>query len=191
MCCERIKIFLLLKLIQVVIWWILYTNQSTLFYFGFFEFTSFLKPRCWLGHYLCIPEPGRLGCVISKQIGVNGDTYPSVAISQKVTKNLPVSFYSPTPEFNHYQIIWLRITDEVWISEIVAVRPGLEPQFSCSAIPSLTTHHSCFQNVRSLHPVKVWLQCLLSWTNAYTHSFSLIFQTHSHVCQVWSSPVFF
>ena len=45
-----------------------------------------------------VPEPGRLGCVISIEIGVKSDAYP-VAISQKVTKNLPVSFYSPIPGF--------------------------------------------------------------------------------------------
>ena len=58
------------------------------------------KARCWKppGHYLCIPEPGRPDCVISIHIGVNGDAYP-VAISPKVTKNLPVSFYSPTSGF--------------------------------------------------------------------------------------------
>ena len=58
-----------------------------------FYFTK-LKVRCWKppGHYLCIPEPGRPDCVISIEIGVNGDTYP-VAISPRVTKNLPVSFY--------------------------------------------------------------------------------------------------
>ena len=57
---------------------------------------SEFKTRCWEppGRYLCIPEPGRPGCVISIEIGVKGDVYP-VAISQKVTKNLPVSFYSP------------------------------------------------------------------------------------------------
>ena len=43
-------------------------------------------------------EPGRLGCVVSIQKCVKSDVYP-VAISQKVTKNLPVSFYSPMPEF--------------------------------------------------------------------------------------------
>ena len=61
---------------------------------------SIFKPRCGEqpGHYLCTPEKGRLGCPISKQKGVNGDAYP-VAISQKVTKNLPVSFYSPAPGF--------------------------------------------------------------------------------------------
>ena len=43
-----------------------------------------IKPQCWEppGHYLCTPEPDRLGCVISIQIGVNGDAYP-VAISEK------------------------------------------------------------------------------------------------------------
>ena len=61
------------------------------------------KLKCWKlpGHYLCTPEPaaaGRLGCVISIQKGVKSDVYP-VAVSQKVTKNLPVSFYSPTPRF--------------------------------------------------------------------------------------------
>ena len=59
------------------------------------------KARCWKppGHYLCIPEPGRPDCVISIEIGVNGDAYPA-AISPKVTKNLPVSFYSPTSGLN-------------------------------------------------------------------------------------------
>ena len=51
-----------------------------------------LKPP---GHYLCTPELGTPDCVISIEIYVNGDAYP-VAIGQKVTKNLPVSFYSPT-----------------------------------------------------------------------------------------------
>ena len=62
-----------------------------------------LKDQCWKlpGHYLCIPEPGRPDCVISIEIGVNGDAYP-VAISPKVTKNLPVSFYSTTSGFNNY-----------------------------------------------------------------------------------------
>ena len=60
-----------------------------------------LKPRCLkpTGHYLYTPELGRLGCVISIQKGVNCDAYP-VSFSQKVTKNLPVSFYIPTPGFN-------------------------------------------------------------------------------------------
>ena len=60
-----------------------------------------VKARCWKppGRYLCTPEPGRPDCVISIEICVNGDVYP-VAISQKVTKNLPVSFYSPMPGFN-------------------------------------------------------------------------------------------
>ena len=59
-----------------------------------------LKPQCWkpLGHYLCTHEPGRLGYVIYTQKGVNGYVYP-VAVSQKVMKNLPVSFYSRTPGF--------------------------------------------------------------------------------------------
>ena len=60
-----------------------------------------VKPWCWKppGHYLCIPEPGRLGCIIPIEKGVKGDAYP-VAISQKVMKNLPVAFYSPTPGLN-------------------------------------------------------------------------------------------
>ena len=47
----------------------------------------------------------RSGCVISIQTGVKGDAYP-VAITQKVTKNLPVSIYSPMPGFklNHTSI---------------------------------------------------------------------------------------
>ena len=59
-----------------------------------------LKARCLKppGHYLCTPGPGRPDCIISIEKGVNGYTYP-VAISQKVKKNLPVSFYSPTPGF--------------------------------------------------------------------------------------------
>ena len=40
----------------------------------------------------------RPDCVISIEIGVNGDAYPA-AVSQKVTKNLPASFYSPMPGF--------------------------------------------------------------------------------------------
>ena len=61
---------------------------------------TILKARCWKppGHYQCIPEPGRPDCVISIEIGVNGEAYP-VAISPKVTKNIPVSFYSPTSGF--------------------------------------------------------------------------------------------
>ena len=51
------------------------------------------------------PEPGRLVCVISIEIGVNGDAYPA-AVSQKVAKNLPVSFYSPTSGFKKYTIAW-------------------------------------------------------------------------------------
>ena len=59
-----------------------------------------VKARCWKppGHYLRTPQPGRPDCVISIEIGVNGDAYP-VAVRQKVTKNLPVSFYSPMPGF--------------------------------------------------------------------------------------------
>ena len=59
-----------------------------------------IKARCWEppGRCLCIHETGRLDCIISKEIGVNGDAYP-IAISQKVTKNLPASFYSPMPGF--------------------------------------------------------------------------------------------
>ena len=55
---------------------------------------SHFKPRCLKppGLYLCTPEPGRPGCVIFIRNGVNGDVNP-VAISQKVTKNLPVSFF--------------------------------------------------------------------------------------------------
>ena len=59
------------------------------------------SPRIPLGTFsilLCIPEPGRPDCVIFIEIGVNGDAYP-VAINPKVTKNLPVSFYSPTSGF--------------------------------------------------------------------------------------------
>ena len=59
-----------------------------------------LKPP---GHCLCTTEPGRLGCVISIQKGVNGDAYPvAVLVSQKVTKNLPVSFNSPMPGFKEF-----------------------------------------------------------------------------------------
>ena len=60
-----------------------------------------LKPGVWEppGRHLCIPEPGRPGCVILIEIGVNGEVYP-VAIGQKVTKILPVYFYSPTSGFN-------------------------------------------------------------------------------------------
>ena len=61
-----------------------------------------LKPP---GHYLCTPEPGRLGCVISIQKGVNCGAYP-VAFSQKVTKNLPVPFYSPTQGFKTLFSTW-------------------------------------------------------------------------------------
>ena len=50
------------------------------------------------------PEPGRLGCVISIEIGVNGAAYPA-AVSQKVAKNLPVSFYSPTSGFKLYMTV--------------------------------------------------------------------------------------
>ena len=46
-------------------------------------------------------EPGRLGCVISIEIDANGAAYPA-AVSQKVAKNLPVSFYSPTSGFNSF-----------------------------------------------------------------------------------------
>ena len=55
-----------------------------------------LKPLCWKppGHYLCTPEPGRLGCVIYIEKGVNSDAYP-VAISQKVTKIYPSPFIVP------------------------------------------------------------------------------------------------
>ena len=60
---------------------------------------KYLKPP---GHYLCIHEPGRLGCVISIKKGVNSDAYP-VAISQKVMKN--ISFYSPTPGFKEINAI--------------------------------------------------------------------------------------
>ena len=60
------------------------------------------KPWCVKppGHNLCTPEPGRPDCVhvISIQRGINGDAYP-VAVSQKMVKHLPVSFYSPTPWF--------------------------------------------------------------------------------------------
>ena len=58
------------------------------------------KPQ-WkpLSHYLCTPESGRLGCVIAIQKGVKSNAYP-VSINQKVTKNLPVSFYSHTLGFN-------------------------------------------------------------------------------------------
>ena len=61
----------------------------------------FLTPQCLEppGHYLCTHEQDGLGCVISIQICVNGDAHP-VAISRKVTKNVSVSFYSPTPGFN-------------------------------------------------------------------------------------------
>ena len=50
---------------------------------------TYIKAWCWKppGHNLCAPEPGRPDCVISIEIGVNGDAYP-VAISQKVTKLL-------------------------------------------------------------------------------------------------------
>ena len=44
------------------------------------------------------PEPGRLGWLISIEIGVNGVAYPA-AVRQKVAKNLPVSFYSPLSGF--------------------------------------------------------------------------------------------
>ena len=66
---------------------------------------NYLKPRCWKPswHYLCTPQPGRLGCVISIQKGLNGYAYP-VAISQKVTKNLPASFFI-TSEFN-IRVYW-------------------------------------------------------------------------------------
>ena len=70
-----------------------------------------VKPRCCkpYGHYPCTPELGRLGCVISIKIGVPGDAYP-VAISQKVTKSLPVSFYSPTQGFKHEDILGKEIS---------------------------------------------------------------------------------
>ena len=58
--------------------------------------TGDFKARCWKppGHYLCIPEPGRPDCVISIEIVGNGDAYP-VAISPKVTKNLPAYLLVP------------------------------------------------------------------------------------------------
>ena len=67
------------------------------------------KPRCWEppAHYLCTPEPGRLDFVISIQKRVKSDAYP-VAICQKVTNNLPVSFYSPTPGFN-FDVVYIRL----------------------------------------------------------------------------------
>ena len=73
------------------------------------------KARCWEppGHFQCTPGPGRLGCVISIEIGVNGEAYP-VAISQKVTKNLPVSFYSPMPGFKTLLRPVLSYGSETW-----------------------------------------------------------------------------
>ena len=67
-----------------------------------FLYNDEVKARCWKrpDRYLCIPEPGRPDCAISIEIGVNGDAYP-VTISPKVTKNLPVSFYSPTSGFKY------------------------------------------------------------------------------------------
>ena len=64
------------------------------------------KPGCWEppGHYLCTLESERLGCIISIQKGVNDNAYP-VTVSQKVTKILPVSFYSPTPGFKWKRFI--------------------------------------------------------------------------------------
>ena len=47
------------------------------------------------------PEPGRPDCEIYIQKGVRGDAYP-VSISQKVTKNLPIFFYSPSPGFKRF-----------------------------------------------------------------------------------------
>ena len=44
----------------------------------------------------------QLICVISIEIGVNGDAYPA-AVSQKVTKTLPVSFYSPMSGFKGHE----------------------------------------------------------------------------------------
>ena len=67
---------------------------------GAMDSESIVKARCLKppGHCLYTPEPGRPDCVVSIPVGVNGDEYP-VAVSQKVTKNLPVSFYSPMPGF--------------------------------------------------------------------------------------------
>ena len=44
---------------------------------GTLRTAEILKPRCLKppGHYICTPEPGRLGCVISIQNGVNCDAY--------------------------------------------------------------------------------------------------------------------
>ena len=63
-----------------------------------FKFHNCLNPGVW--NCPVIPEPGILGFDTSIQKGVNSDVYP-VAISQKVTKNLPVFFYSPTSGFKY------------------------------------------------------------------------------------------
>ena len=73
---------------------------------GWFSCLSIVNLKPGVGNHPVItyatPEPGRLGCVISIEIGVNGAAYPA-AVSQKVANNLPVSFYSPTSGFNlHY-----------------------------------------------------------------------------------------
>ena len=77
------------------------------------------KARCWKppGHYLCIPEPVRPDCVIPIEIGVNGDACP-VAVSQKVTKYLPVSFYSPTSGFKQHGLVGYILTIYCKISAI-------------------------------------------------------------------------
>ena len=83
------------------------------------------------------PEPGGLGCVISIEIGVIGTAYPA-AVSQKVAKNLPVSFYSPTSGFNLAYNSWSTI-DRTFIFHMC---------ISCNKI---------FPLVHSNRDVEVWL----------------------------------
>ena len=46
---------------------------------------------------------------------MNGDAYPA-AVSQKVAKNLPVSFYSPMPGFN---------LDVLYLKEVTVITAGI------------------------------------------------------------------
>ena len=69
---------------------------------------SDIKPRCWepAGHYLCTPEPGRPGCVISIQNVVNA--------REETDKETKFSaLYTPPPGFKEHFVTCLSICSSV------------------------------------------------------------------------------
>ena len=136
-----------------------------------------LKPWCLEppAHNLCTPEPGRPGCVISIQKGVNCDAYP-FAVSQRVTKNLPVCFYSPMSGFKQLLVTVIKaelIFYSMWQQRAITCRfcalsvPSASPSSSRPGTPPATGRTRTART--SLSANFWWVLAFLNLFGFYVH----------------------